>query len=71
MTLIRGLTGLSPCPVCLVPIDKQADLSLTFELRTKEKVINLFNEVQNKKAVDRNEKLKAQGLRYVKVRYVN
>ncbi|KAJ7351162.1 hypothetical protein DFH08DRAFT_992342, partial [Mycena albidolilacea] len=34
MTLIRGVMGNNPCPVCLIKIDEQADLSIVKDLRT-------------------------------------
>ncbi|KAJ7814830.1 hypothetical protein B0H14DRAFT_3090067 [Mycena olivaceomarginata] len=34
MTLIRGVMGNNPCPVCLIKRDKQLDLSIVKDLRT-------------------------------------
>ncbi|KAH9017439.1 hypothetical protein EDB84DRAFT_1628850 [Lactarius hengduanensis] len=34
MSLIRGYRGKMPCPICLVPNDKLADISTTWPLRT-------------------------------------
>jgi hypothetical protein len=34
MTLIRGVMGNNPCPVCLIKRDKQSDLSIIKDLRT-------------------------------------
>ncbi len=38
MTLIRGVNGLFPCPVCLVPADKQSELGVAplYPLRNQE-----------------------------------
>ncbi len=38
MTLIRGVNGLFPCPVCLVPAEEQAELGLAplYPLRNQE-----------------------------------
>ncbi|KAI0690406.1 hypothetical protein C8T65DRAFT_745808 [Cerioporus squamosus] len=66
MTLIRGVNGLFPCPVCLVPADEQAELGLAplYPLRTQEQAQSI---VMNPNLSDRKkeEKLKAIGVRNV------
>ncbi|KZP04009.1 hypothetical protein FIBSPDRAFT_904596 [Athelia psychrophila] len=66
MTLIRGLRGLRPCPKCLIPKEALSDLSQDHELRTAAKTSQLLEEVANMSVGNREEKLKAQGLRPVK-----
>jgi hypothetical protein len=69
MALIRGTQSLFPCPICLVPNDKQSDLSGTHMLRTAEQTIahlNVANELP--RAADRNTYLQGYGLRDVEVR---
>jgi hypothetical protein len=34
MTLIHGVMGNNPCPVCLIKRDEQSDLSIVKDLRT-------------------------------------
>lgn len=67
MTLIWGLGSYAPCPVCLVPGDKLADLSETFELRTKEKMEEIYKRAQELNAEGKEELLKKHGLRDVEV----
>lgn len=67
MTLIRGLGSYAPCPVCLVPGDKLADLSETFELRTKDKMEEIYNKAQELNAEGKEELLKKFGLRDIEV----
>ena len=68
MTLIRGLRSYAPCPVCLVPGNKLADLSETFELRTKGKMREIFEQARELNAMDKDELLKEYGLRDIEVR---
>ncbi|KAF8895008.1 hypothetical protein CPB84DRAFT_1816018 [Gymnopilus junonius] len=56
----------APCPVCLVPGDKLADLSETFELWTKEKMMEVYTKAQKLNAEGKEELLKKYGLRDVK-----
>ncbi|KAF8896734.1 hypothetical protein CPB84DRAFT_1681981 [Gymnopilus junonius] len=65
MTLIRGLGSNGPCPVCLVPPDELADLSKTFNLRTKENMMKIYKQAQELNATDKEELLKIYGLRDV------
>jgi hypothetical protein len=68
MTLIRGVQGLYPCPVCLVPWDQLSDLSVRHVLRTAEQTQGILREAdaaQTRGAAE--ELLKDYGLRDVKV----
>ncbi|KAF8899527.1 hypothetical protein CPB84DRAFT_1815674 [Gymnopilus junonius] len=65
MTLIHGLGSNGPCPVCLVPPDELADLSKTFNLRTKENMMKIYKQAQELNATDKEELLKIYGLRDV------
>ncbi|KAH9170356.1 hypothetical protein EDB89DRAFT_1853558, partial [Lactarius sanguifluus] len=47
MSLIRGLGGKRPCPICVVPNDKLADISMTWPLRTAAHTQELLKEVQS------------------------
>lgn len=67
MALIRGLRGLHPCPKCLISNTDLSDLSQDCELRTAVAISQLLKDVANMSAADREEKLKAQGLRPVAV----
>ena len=68
MTLIRGLQSYAPCPVCLVPWDKLTNLSVNYELRTKDRMQEVYNEAQSLNAAEKEELLKSYGLRDVEVR---
>jgi hypothetical protein len=68
MTLIRGVQGLYPCPVCLIPWDLQSDMSCRHELRTAEQTQGLLQEADNMQTREAAENLlKDYGLRDVKV----
>lgn len=68
MSLIRGLKGLFPCPICLVPQDSQADASKTYQLRTQQQSEDIFHLAEAERRVEDREKiLKQYSLRYVKV----
>ncbi|KAI0723921.1 hypothetical protein C8T65DRAFT_734430 [Cerioporus squamosus] len=66
MTLIRGVNGLFPCPVCLVPAAEQAELGIKplYPLRTQEQAQSI---VMNPSLSDRQkeEKLKKISIRDV------
>jgi hypothetical protein len=71
MALIRGLNGLCPCPICLVPPDKQMDLSEDYDLRTASKSEGLIKKASEMTlASDKEALLKIYGLRPVKVRII-
>lgn len=70
MALIRGLKGLFPCPICLVPRDEQSNLSIarTFELRTQTGSQNLVERALSSATLAEAEIiLKEQSLRPVQV----
>ena len=68
MALIRGSKGLYPCPVCLVPKGELADLSKTFELRTKENMKAIYEQASDANTAGEKEIiLKAYSLRDIKV----
>ena len=68
MALIRGLRGLCPCPICLVPNDKQADIVTLYPLRTSKDTLRIIKEADELQLQgEREELLKSYGLRYIKV----
>jgi hypothetical protein len=56
------LRSYAPCPVCLVPGDKLADLSKTFELWTKGKMREIYEQAQKLNAADKDDLLKTYGV---------
>jgi hypothetical protein len=68
MTLIRGVNGLCPCPVCLVPSNEQHNPSKKWELRSMEATKNLVTSAEHGKKKDWEPKLKEQGIRGLPVR---
>jgi hypothetical protein len=70
MSLIRGVKGLCPCPICLVPKEKQADLSVSYPLRTAKDTMKILREADScQYAYQREDILKSHGLRNVKVKF--
>lgn len=69
MALIRGFGSYAPCPVCLIPGDQLANLSINFPLRTKESMIKYYQDAQDPdlNASEREQILKGIGLRDVEV----
>jgi hypothetical protein len=68
MALIRGMEGLCPCPICLVPADKQLDLSVDHHLRTAEETKGILQQAgAMQSAVEKEEILKTYGLRSIEV----
>ncbi|KAF8900821.1 hypothetical protein CPB84DRAFT_1815310 [Gymnopilus junonius] len=65
MALIHGLQSYAPCPVCLIPGDELSNLSQAFELRTVEKMKQIYQEAQKMNAASKEELLKKYGLRDV------
>ncbi|KAF8910223.1 hypothetical protein CPB84DRAFT_1938167 [Gymnopilus junonius] len=65
MALIRGLQSYAPCPVCLIPGDELSNLSQAFELRTVEKMKQIYQEAQKMNAASKEELLKKYELRDV------
>ena len=69
MALIRGVSSLFPCPRCIIPADKQGDISVKAPLRTTANMVSVLREARQERHLkDRKEKLKAVGLRDVDVR---
>lgn len=68
MSLIRGVKGLFPCPICLVPQHELSDLSKTYPLRTQEHSEAIFKQAETmKRKGDKEKLLKRYSLRNVKV----
>ena len=69
MALIRGVNSLFPCPRCLVSEAKLGDISARAPLRTEATTKATLREARGKRlARDKEETLKAAGLRDVDVR---
>jgi hypothetical protein len=68
MALTRGLKGLFPCPVCLVPTGEQADLSGVYPIRTARQSQSILEGAKAFPfAYQSNDLLKSVGLRGVEV----
>lgn len=68
MTAIRGIKGLYPCPVCLVPQDKQGDHTETYDLRSTESMQQVFEDARSQTTREAEEGLlKAVSLRPIEV----
>ncbi|TFK20498.1 hypothetical protein FA15DRAFT_599615 [Coprinopsis marcescibilis] len=65
MAMIRGIKGLFPCPVCLVPREEQSDLSKSWRLRTTPWMQQVFMDTVGMTKEGRNNVLKGYGLRAV------
>ncbi|KAF7377675.1 hypothetical protein MSAN_00190400 [Mycena sanguinolenta] len=65
MTLIRGLGGNHPCPVCLVHRDEQSDLTLVSPLRTAQQSRAAVEKARTLRGDAAEELLKNLGLRKV------
>ncbi|KAJ6572855.1 hypothetical protein DFH09DRAFT_916508 [Mycena vulgaris] len=65
MTLIRGLKGLYPCPVCFVKSEEQSDLATVSELRNAQRSKEAVEGAQSLSAEEREILLKDLGLRNV------
>ncbi|KAG1756155.1 hypothetical protein EDD22DRAFT_981579 [Suillus occidentalis] len=66
MSLIRGLKGKFPCPVCLVPQDEQSVLSDAHPLRTSTESLNILNTARSASTQkEKEQQLKAYSLRDV------
>jgi hypothetical protein len=69
MALIRGVGSLFPCPRCLIPELKQGEPSASAPLQTEAGTRATLEEARGKKrAGDKEDILKAAGLRDVDVR---
>jgi hypothetical protein len=68
MALTRGVNGLFPCPVCLVPQSEQSNLSQSHPLRTAdESQLIVMKALKETNAAGRNKITKEQSLRPVMV----
>jgi hypothetical protein len=66
MTLTRGVNGLFPCPVCLVPKDEQSNLMATYPLRTAEDSQEICECANAQKTeADKEKILKTRGIRLI------
>ncbi|KAH9021110.1 hypothetical protein EDB83DRAFT_2508328 [Lactarius deliciosus] len=65
MSLIRGLGGKRPCPICVVPNDKLADISRTWTLRTAARTQELLKEAQSLNNAESENLLSMHGIRNV------
>ncbi|KAH9083307.1 hypothetical protein EDB83DRAFT_2502427 [Lactarius deliciosus] len=65
MSLIRGLGGKRPCPICVVPNDKLADISRTWMLRTAARTQELLKEAQSLNNAESENLLSMHGIRNV------
>lgn len=68
MSLIRGVMGKFPCPICLVPRAELHNLLETWPLRTRHDSVCLLRKARRKYTkAKREKKLKSQSLRDVEV----
>ncbi|KAG1738319.1 uncharacterized protein EDB91DRAFT_1237726 [Suillus paluster] len=68
MSLIRGVMGKFPCPICLVPQDELHSLLDTWPLRTCRDSVRLLRKARRKTTkAKREKKLKSQSLRDVEL----
>jgi hypothetical protein len=73
MAAIRGAGGNCPCPVCLIPKDKQDDLAIVsrYARRTTQSMKAAWKAAKAlRTAAEREDLLKALGLRDVNVRVI-
>ncbi|KAG5640562.1 hypothetical protein DXG03_008069 [Asterophora parasitica] len=67
MALTRGGNGLCPCPVCLIPKDKQSDFRDNYPARTMEHAQDLYqNAAAMSSAARQDEILKEESWRFAK-----
>ncbi|KAI0337232.1 hypothetical protein BDW22DRAFT_1340223 [Trametopsis cervina] len=64
LALIRGLQGLAPCTICLIPKGKLADLSVQYPERNQQEIERIINKEEAKG--QKENILKPMGLRPVK-----
>ena len=68
MSLIRGLGGKFPCPICMVPRDMQSHFSDKHPLRTSSQSQTMLNAARaTSSAKERERQLKASSLRDIEV----
>jgi len=71
MALIRGINGLCPCPVCLVPSKEQQNITKQFPLRTADHTKKVIEEMKSKRTeAEKDELLKGYGIRAVSVNLI-
>ena len=72
MALTRGVKGLFPCPVCLVPQSEQSDLTKSYKLRTAEESKSIVvKALKEPNASRQNQMTKLQSLRPVMVQFLS
>jgi hypothetical protein len=71
MSLTRGYRGKAPCPICLVPEDKLADISGNWPLRTAAHTQQLLNDARALNKGDCESLLQRYGLRNVDVSFLD
>lgn len=67
MSLIRGLGGHAPCPICLVPKEQLSDFSGTWPLRDAVQTQNLLRDARALDNPQRENLLSLHGLRDIDV----
>ncbi len=65
MALTRGVKSHFPCPICLVPSDRQKNVSETYPQRTPQEAQDILAKEQTK--AEREADLKKKGLRNIEV----
>ena len=63
MVLIRGLKGLCPCPVCLIPAQEQSNLLVNSVYCTRADLMETYNKVATFTQKDTENVLKPKSLR--------
>ena len=69
MALIHGVQGNCPCPICLVPQQKQSDYLTLWPQRTMEKTQQLIEEAKELPKSQAENLLKSQSIRPLEVHY--
>jgi len=67
MALIRGFRGLCPCVICLVPQEKQRNVSKQYPLRTQVGTQAILEKAKNLAKGEAEQLLKENGLHPVEV----
>lgn len=67
MALIRGTGSACPCPICLAPNKKLADLRHKADLRTTETMKDIYVRAQALRGEAKEELLQKYGLRDIEV----
>jgi hypothetical protein len=71
MALTRGFGGKLPCPICFVPKDKLADISMTWPLRTAANTQEIIKVARSLNGADRESSLSKYGLRDINVSLID